>query len=808
MDIKKLNPYEIAKKHPIIADKPACNFFEGALLGNGAMGAVVTTRPDAVVIHFGHNNVWDIRVSEKNEEKIGSFKEVFNKILNIPEAYGSLREDPWFREYYELMRENYSKSYPRPFPCGSLLLGFDRKNAELLGHKLDIATGVCEIYFLADGEIITLKVFVEMKCDRLWIYMGDEKEGACKHLLNRIKLIPDPETPQTMPKYQINNVIENNCLSFTQILPALEPEYYDYEKGHPEDRMFSLSVKTNVSMQSFMRINWEGIRKLNDPLEMALRTDKCFIAYVQLDEGCVQELKKKDTKIPFPSREILKATENENIQSWKAFWEKSGVALEDDLLESIWYRNLYFFNCSVKPGVTCPGLFANWSYRNIGTPWHGDYHMNYNTQQPFWVTFSSNHVDKHLPYVDLIDRLRPISKKWAKEYYGLRGACFPHVAYPVEMKMNPYPVPIWGWQICETPWTVQSLWWHYLYTKDKEFLKTGAFEPIKEAVLFLVDYMHRPECRGEQWRDKKYHIYPTVVPELYGLTPGLKKNYDCIADLTLTKFMFKAYKGACSILEVENEEKVLLDEVEDILENFPEYPTVETENGKIFVATPESNGEEIYNVPVSTMTIFPGEEHGLHSSPEEYKIALNTYISQKNEGGNDLVFLNMQAARLGILDIEKFKRQIRYCLLPNGTCTDMVLQSGGRYKDETAFDFMADNGIWFENFALPAVINECLLQSYKSELRFFPNWPKGKRAEFYNLRAVGAFLVSAAFSGDEIEWIEIYSEAGDVLNLIIPWKNGARLLHKSQETVIYDERLKINTHIGETIWLLPLNASK
>ena len=138
----------------------------------------------------------------------------------------------------------------------------------------------------------------------------------------------------------------------------------------------------------------------------------------------------------------------------------------------------------------------------------------------------------------------------------------------------------------------------------------------------------------------------------------------------------------------------------------------------------------------------------------------------------------------------------------------MVLQSGGRYKDETAFDFMADNGIWFENFALLAVINECLLQSYKSELRFFPNWPKGKRAEFYNLRAVGAFLVSAAFSGDEIEWIEIYSEAGDVLNLIIPWKNGARLLHKSQETVIYDERLKINTHIGETIWLLPLNASK
>ena len=51
-----------------------------------------------------------------------------------------------------------------------------------------------------------------------------------------------------------------------------------------------------------------------------------------------------------------------------------------------------------------------------------------------------------------------------------------------------------------------------------------------------------------------------------------------------------------------------------------------------------------------------------------------TYRNQRNEGGNDLVFLNLQGARLGLLDLERFKRQINYCLLPNGTCTDMVLQ--------------------------------------------------------------------------------------------------------------------------------------
>ena len=74
-----IDSQKIAAKHPIIADKPVPGFFEGALLGNGALGVVVTTRPDAICLHFGHNNVWDIRIAENNKEKIGTFDEIFTK---------------------------------------------------------------------------------------------------------------------------------------------------------------------------------------------------------------------------------------------------------------------------------------------------------------------------------------------------------------------------------------------------------------------------------------------------------------------------------------------------------------------------------------------------------------------------------------------------------------------------------------------------------------------------------------------------------------------------------------------------------
>lgn len=94
-----LNSYEQAKLHPIVYDKPAPDFFEGALLGNGGMGVVVTTHPDAVDLYFGHNNVWDIRIAENNKEKIGTFKEIFEKVKAIPDTLALLTDDPWYKEY-------------------------------------------------------------------------------------------------------------------------------------------------------------------------------------------------------------------------------------------------------------------------------------------------------------------------------------------------------------------------------------------------------------------------------------------------------------------------------------------------------------------------------------------------------------------------------------------------------------------------------------------------------------------------------------------------------------------------------------
>jgi hypothetical protein len=133
----------------------------------------------------------------------------------------------------------------------------------------------------------------------------------------------------------------------------------------------------------------------------------------------------------------------------------------------------------------------------------------------------------------------------------------------------------------------------------------------------------------------------------------------------------------------------------------------------------------------------------------------------------------MIRARLGMLNLDWFKRDVSYCLLPNGIANDRVRQVDGRYDDQTDSDFMMRVGVWTENLSLPAVLNECLMQSYTGTIRLFPN-PEGLgTARFENLRAVGAFLVSATLDASAVSDVILLSEKGSLARVANPWPGRA-----------------------------------
>ncbi len=767
-------------RHPLHWDGPQPRFLDGALLGNGGLGLVVTTRPDAVVLHLGHNGVWDERVDEGHAPHIGTFAEAFDRVDAIDPTLASLDEDPWFAEYRATMEQPYdSNPYPRPYPCGSIVLGIDRRSTVIRGHRLDISTGTCTIDLVHHGRLRKVRIDVDQSVDSVWISSEADPDDTTSPF-RRVHLVPDVLGPISEPSrrspalvavqatidgtLQLRNGISahqgEHEIGFTEVLPTFggTAPYY------------SVAVTTSAVLMDGDRAAWDGSRRPLGPLERAIGTEQSLVAVVRLSHGHVES----ENAPPVPLFDEVEREREALAQSaliWADYWAKSSIRLSDVELESVWYHNTYFAHCALRAGEPCPGIFGNWSLGEVGSAWHGDYHLNYNTQQTFWGVFSSNRVESHLPYVDLVENLLPLSKAWAKNFYGLEGAYFPHSAYPVPMTTMPYPSPLWGWEVCETPWTVQSLWWHFEFTRDLDFLRERAFAPIEQAVTFLVGYITRPEARGERWGDEYWHIFPTVVPELYGLRPGFAFNSDCLVDIALTKFVFRAYERACDILGVDRAE--MLERVRSVLEHLPGYATASTADGEVFVAVEGEHPDTVYNVPVPGMTVFPGEDHSWESDDATLDIARRSVMRQSNEGGNEVVMMHLQMARLGILDLERFKRALSYCRLGNGTYTDMVTQVNGRYSDALPFDFMAGMGVWVENFALTAVLNECLLQASSGTVRLFPNCTGLDSASFSTLRAPGAFLVSAAMTARVVDRVDILSEAGEPLRILVPWDDGA-----------------------------------
>ncbi len=765
-----LDGFQIARRHRIVRTLPTPDFFEGLLLGNGDIGVCVTVRPDALGLHIGKSDSWDIRVSDDHMQYVRPFAEVlklWDKASDEairqgkPEAIYLEDSDPALRAYAAQTGSSYQKSWPRPWPCGSVWVHWDVPGMRVVRQELDPSNGLFSLELALGGKTVHLFCFVNTAAGHICLWSDEPAPFSAVAYYPNIDAqakLPEPVTS--------GGVGEFTCM---QRFPATAPTHEVVDPpASPDDRSFALHGVVQGEWKREERQDHAAMfhsdRAQALRLEVALYTPRDHAGPAAEAARVVREMGKRT------AREIQRGSET----FWKEYWSRSAVAFEDVELERLWYHNQYWLGCCLREGKVAPGLWGNWTSGRIGTAWHGDYHMNYNTQQVFWGVFSSNHVDQHLPYVEIVENLLPMAEATAKQQFGLQGAYFPHSAYPAPSQAVPYPTPPWAYEICETPWTVQSLWWHYLYTLDDAVLRR-VYRPLKEAAQFIAAYAKRGD-------DGRAHLNPTVSPENWGFTAGQRLNQDCIMDLALARFLLGAVVEASGKLGVDAEERVRWSALRDSL---AAYPKAVGPQGEVWIDVRNAPVGWIYNIPVTLAPVFPGDQVGLESNAGELEIARRTAAGIRLEGGNDIVYQPLIRARLAMLDLAWFKDEVRYCQVPNGIVQDRVRQTGGRYTETTNFDFMMRMGIWTENLALPAVLNECMLQSYSGVLRLFPNTTNLGPARFRDLRARGAFLVSAAWDGKQVSSVEIHSEKGGELRVVSPWHSGRIMKLQTEPGKVY-----------------------
>jgi hypothetical protein len=301
----------------------------------------------------------------------------------------------------------------------------------------------------------------------------------------------------------------------------------------------------------------------------------------------------------------------------------------------------------------------------------------------------------------------------------------------------------WG-QKSNASFAAANMLMRFYSTYDLEYARETVYPYLKETGAFWEDYLVFKDGRYFDYNDCAHEnaILANKIPEWNW---GAEKDYsnDCnpVVSLGLIRMVFK---GLLDLHQELGDNNPRAEKWRHILDHISPFP-VQERNGKTVFRLTESGMAWNKGNVVAIQHVFPAGAIGLGSDKALLKIALDTVDEMGVwEDGCGFCTFYTAAARIGFdpaVILKNLKEQIGKHGFPN-----MYIYYGG-------------GGIECCS-GVPGSVNEMLLQSHEGILRFFPVWEKNKDAEFYNLRAYGAFLVSASIKDGKTGTISLYSEKG------------------------------------------------
>ena len=232
--------------------------------------------------------------------------------------------------------------------------------------------------------------------------------------------------------------------------------------------------------------------------------------------------------------------------------DKQLLAYSDNHESNPYLEQLYFqygryllISSSRTKGVPAnlQGLWAPALY----SPWCGNYTININLEENYWPAEVTNLPELVAPVDGLAEGMSVTGRHNAQHFYGIdKGWCAGHNTDAWAMT-NPVGTgnesPQWSNWAMGGAWLVETLWDHYDYTRDTEYLRTTAYPLMKGAADFLLAWLipnpHNPN---------ELITAPCTSPEADYITDkGYRGSsfYGGTADLVIIRELFKnTIKGA------------------------------------------------------------------------------------------------------------------------------------------------------------------------------------------------------------------------------------------------------------------------
>ena len=464
------------------------------------------------------------------------------------------------------------------------------------------------------------------------------------------------------------------------------------------------------------------------------------------------------------------------LEHAREFWNKSAVSIDDPFLENLWYETFHVRRCVTRADRIPPGLFLPSTVSDY-SHWHGDYHLNYNLQMPFWGDYTANHFDLGDAYFQAMKYLLQMGRLIAREYYHTRGVFIQLFGYPIRALDDCCGIAPMGRMAYMTGWAANQYWWRYLTSLDKDWLCREGYPVIRDCALFYTDFLKRGA-------DGLYHVFPSNQGE-DGFTGNPEDYIDAPQVLAHLRYTLRAAIRASEELATDES---LRAEWQERLEHLVSLGD-----------TSRLDGVDRLLAESAPPEFAPWPPFEKHKGPRANLLADRSNYLWTWYLGHALWFV-MCMVRNGEFEAERdlqlFRDLVERWRHPNGLIWGMALANYGHC------------GAWTESLSVVAPLQEMLFQSWGGILRFFPAWPKAIRAGFRSLRGEGAFLVSAFCDLGTVQEVEVFSEAGQVCRFVCPW-SACHVMddagHAMAVVLEFEGICSFTTQAGRRYRILPTN---